>query len=135
MALRLQNPNETDVLDVGEGTTITIKRRMTWDDEQRLASQATKLRQTMTAAGDGQAEAELDLGMLNRLYLQVNITEWNVLDSEGDGIAEITPANVGMLPPEVADFVLAEIRKRNPTRSAKEKEQAKKARSKASTTG
>ncbi len=124
--MRLQNTNEVEILQIDpDGTTVTIKKKMTWGDHQRLASRGTKMTQSTGETGAESAELEADVGLLNLLYLQVNLVSWTVKGAEGHAIAPLSLENIGKLPPEVADYLLEEIQKRNPRRTKEQRDEIK----------
>lgn len=101
--------SETDAIDLGDGDVVHLKRRMNYGDQRVLSSTFT----------GGEASG----GM--REYLVV-LLERNIVRWEGPGFTgpdgspvPITREAIDALDPDVADRLVDEIARRNPTAAAR----------------
>jgi len=100
--------SETDAIDLGDGDVVHLKRRMNYGDQRTLSSAFT----------GGEASG----GM--REYLVV-LLERNIVRWEGPGFAgpdgtpvAVTRETIDALDPDIADRLVDEIARRNPTAAA-----------------
>lgn len=97
-------------LDLDTDHWVDIKKRMSYGDQQLLMSYFVQIQQ-----GEKDLEVKnLDIARGNIALLEINIKAWNLPGKDGNAMP-VNKASINMLDPMVAEKILAEIGKRNPS--------------------
>lgn len=97
--------DEVDRIELGEGSWVDIKRRMSYGDQQKLMGHFVKLSADMTTP-------DIDLASGNILMLVINIKAWNLTDDTGKEV-KLSQGAIEKLDPAVAEKIAVEINNRN----------------------
>lgn len=106
--------DELDRIDLGGDFWVDIKRRMSYDDDERLTGHFLKLRLSIpTRKSDKVVLEDIELQSAGVFLLQLNIKNWNLVDKAGK-LMPLNPENIAHLNRSLAAKIKSEINKRNP---------------------
>lgn len=102
-------------LDLSNGAWIEIKERLSYSEEQRLASGG--LEKINVLKMNANSSVGFDLAQYNTMRLMTWLVDWNATDEQGHP-AEITADAIGALEPDMAAEIDAAISKHIEAREA-----------------
>ncbi len=103
--------DELDTLEIGEGETVQIKRRMSFGEVDRLQSFFMKTAKALMGA-----EPDIE-GTGDLLLLHLNIKGWNLKGQDGQPLP-LTKENIARLDRVTGKLIIEAITERNPAPKA-----------------
>lgn len=83
-------------LEISDGDWIEVKERLSYGEQQRLASGAFD---KVSKLGQNEAEFSMDMERYNVLRLQTWIVDWSFVDARGKQV-RVTPQAIAALDPD-----------------------------------
>ena len=118
-----------DIIDIGYGETVTLRRELPWGARGDAQDLAMKGNQELKEKGEKDKKSSINWQVLgHKVDLELAyrmILAWTV--KKGERIADLTRENLDLLPESQAKIIMDEIEKRAPEEAPEQVEKRKKA--------